>query len=149
MERLGGLYRVLPLAAIGALFGGAALSALPPFSGFASEWMTFEGLMQGFRVDGTGAHLAMALAGALLALTAGLTALAFVRAIGITFGGMPRDERIAAKGDPRLRAITLGILALGSLAFGVAAPWVVKLLESGTAGIGGAAAFGQSPSPDG
>ena len=72
MDRLGGLYRVLPVASVGALFGAAALSALPPFSGFASEWMTFEGLMQGFRVGGTGAHLAMALAGALLALTAGL-----------------------------------------------------------------------------
>ncbi len=64
MERLGGLYRALPLAALGALSGAAALSALPPFSGFASEWMTFEGLMQGFRVSGTGSHLAMALAGA-------------------------------------------------------------------------------------
>ncbi len=147
MERLGGLYRALPLAALGALFGGAALSALPPFGGFASEWMIFEGLMQGFRVGGTGAHLAMAVAGAILALTAGVTALAFVRAIGITFGGMPRDEPLSPRPDTRLRSFTLAVLALGSLALGVAAPWVVKLLESGTAGIGGGAAFGRVSRP--
>ena len=50
--------------------------------------------MQGFRVSGTGSHLAIALAGALLALTAGLAALAFVRATGMTFLGMPRDRSI-------------------------------------------------------
>ncbi len=94
MERLGGLYRRLPAAAIATLAGGAALAALPPFSGFVSEWLGLEGLMQGFRVSGTGSHLAMAVAGALLALTAGLAALAFVRAIGMTFFGMPRDRSI-------------------------------------------------------
>ena len=146
MNRLGGLWRVLPLAAVGALFGAAALSALPPFSGFASEWLTFEGLMQGFRVGGTGSHLAMALAGALLALTAGITALAFVRALGITFGGMPR-EKGDATGDSRLRSLSLGVLAAGSLAVGVAAPWVVKVLESGTADVGGANAFGRISQP--
>ncbi len=97
MDRLGGLYRRLPVATLAALAGGAALAALPPFSGFVSEWLGLEGLMQGFRVSGTGSHLAIALAGAILALTAGLAALAFVRAIGLTFYGMPRDASIHAR----------------------------------------------------
>jgi hydrogenase-4 component B len=147
MERLGGLYRTLPLAAFGALFGAAALAALPPFSGFASEWMTFEGLMQGFRVPGTGAHLAMALAGALLALTAGLAALAFVRALGITFFGMPRDRNLGGRRDSRARGATLAVLGVASLALGVAAPWVVEVLENGLADVGGAAAFGHIARP--
>jgi hydrogenase-4 component B len=100
MERLGGLYRALPAAATATLAGGAALAALPPFSGFVSEWLGLEGLMQGFRVAGTGSHLAIAIAGAMLALTAGLAALAFVRAIGMTFLGMPRDRTITARPIP-------------------------------------------------
>ncbi len=105
MERLGGLYRPLPVAAAATLSGARRLAALPPFSGFVSEWLGLEGLMQGFRVSGTGSHLAMALAGALLALTAGLAALAFVRAIGMTFFGMPRDPRsIRRAGTKRARA---------------------------------------------
>ena len=147
MDRLGGLYRALPVAAVGALFGAAALSALPPFSGFASEWMTFEGLMQGFRVGGTGSHLAMALAGAMLALTAGMTALAFVRAIGITFLGMPREPSSSHSRDRNFARSPAARWPLGSLAIGVAAPWVVEVLERGTADIGGAAAFGAIAKP--
>ncbi|HEY7622227.1 MAG TPA: proton-conducting transporter membrane subunit [Solirubrobacteraceae bacterium] len=147
MDRLGGLYRALPWAAFGALFGAAALAALPPFSGFASEWLIFEGLMQGFRVPGTGAHVAMALTGASLALTAGLAALAFVRALGMTFLGMPRAD-IVPQPEPRVRKAALAALGLGSLALGVAAPWVVEILEQGTADIGGTAAFGRIAQPD-
>jgi hydrogenase-4 component B len=147
MERLGGLYRTLPVAAITTLSGGAALAALPPFSGFVSEWLGLEGLMQGFRVSGTGSHVAIALAGAILALTAGLAALAFVRAIGMTFLGMPRDPSIEATAEPRRPRAGMAVLAAASLVIGVAAPWVVKVLERATLPIGGAAAVGHISRP--
>ena len=147
MERLGGLYRRLPAAAIATLSGGAALAALPPFSGFVSEWLGLEALMQGFRVSGTGSHLAIALAGAIVALTAGLAALAFVRATGMTFLGMPRDPSIRPTPEPRLARVGMGLLAVSSLAIGVAAPWVVKVLEHGLSPVGGAAAIGHISQP--
>jgi hydrogenase-4 component B len=147
MERLGGLYRRLPAATIATLGGAAALAALPPFSGFVSEWLGLEGLMQGFRVSGTGSHLAIALAGAILALTAGLAALAFVRAIGMTFLGMPRDPSIVPSGEAPGPRVGMCILALASLTIGVAAPWVVKVLEHGTLPVGGAAAIGHISQP--
>jgi hydrogenase-4 component B len=147
MERLGGLYRRLPAAAVATLFGGAALAALPPFSGFVSEWLGLEALMQGFRVSGTGSHLAIALAGALVALTAGLAALAFVRATGMTFLGMPRDRSIQPQPEARPARWGMGLLALGSLAIGVAAPWVVKVLEHGLSPVGGATAIGHITRP--
>lgn len=143
MERLGGLHRRLPAAAIATLAGGAALAALPPFSGFVSEWLGLEGLMQGFRVSGTGSHLAMALAGALLALTAGLAALAFVRATGMTFFGMPRDRSIRPTAEKHLARIGMGLLAVASLAIGVAAPWVVNVLERCLTPVAGTPPVGQ------
>ena len=147
MERLGGLYRRLPVAAIATLSGGAALAALPPFSGFVSEWLGLEALMQGFRVNGAGSHLAIALAGAAVALAAGLAGLAFVRATGMTFLGMPRDRSIKPKPEPKMARVGMGILALSSLAIGVAAPWVVKVLEQGLLPIGAAAAAGHISQP--
>ena len=147
MERLGGLYRRLPAAAIATLSGGAALAALPPFSGFVSEWLGLEALMQGFRVSGTGSHLAIALAGALVALTAGLAALAFVRATGMTFLGMPRDRSIEPQPEARPARWGMGLLALASLAIGIAAPWVVKVLEHGLSPVGGATAIGHISQP--
>ena len=137
MERLGGLHRRLPAAAVATLAGGAALAALPPFSGFVSEWLGLEGLMQGFRVSGTGSHLAMAVAGALLALTAGLAALAFVRATGMTFFGFPRDRAIGPATERTRARLGMGLLAVASLAIGVAAPWVINVLERCLEPIGG------------
>ncbi|HTU85325.1 MAG TPA: proton-conducting transporter membrane subunit [Solirubrobacteraceae bacterium] len=147
MERLGGLYRRLPAAAIASLAGAGALAALPPFSGFVSEWLGLEGLMQGFRVTGTGSHLAIALAGAILALTAGLAALAFVRAIGMTFLGLPRDPAIVPRFEPAWPRVSMALLAFASLAIGVGAPWVVKVLEHGTLPVGGATAIGHISQP--
>ena len=135
------------MAALATLAGGAALAALPPFSGFVSEWLGLEALMQGFRVSGTGSHLAIALAGALVALTAGLAALAFVRATGMTFLGMPRDPSIEPGAEPRLARWGMGALAVASLAIGVAAPWVVKVLEHGLLPVGGATAIGHISQP--
>jgi NADH:ubiquinone oxidoreductase subunit 5 (subunit L)/multisubunit Na+/H+ antiporter MnhA subunit len=88
----------------------------------------------------------MALAGATLALTAGLAALGFVRALGMTFLGMPRAD-VVPRPEPRVRNAALTVLALGSLALGVAAPWVVQVLERGTADIGGTTAFGRIAQP--
>jgi formate hydrogenlyase subunit 3/multisubunit Na+/H+ antiporter MnhD subunit len=147
MERLGGLYRRLPAAAVATLFGGAALAALPPFSGFVSEWLGLEALMQGFRVNGTGSHLAIALAGAFVALTAGLAALAFVRATGMTFLGLPRDRSILPRPESRPGRWGMGALAVASLAIGVAAPWVIKVLEHGLSPVGGATAIGHVSQP--
>jgi formate hydrogenlyase subunit 3/multisubunit Na+/H+ antiporter MnhD subunit len=147
MDRLGGLWRSLPWAAVATLSSAAALAALPPFSGFVSEWLGLEGLMQGFRVGGTGSHVTIALTGAILALTAGLAALAFVRALGMTFLGLPRDESIEPARETSSQRSALASLAFGSLALGVTAPWVVKLLERGTAAVGGGAANGHVSRP--
>src|SRR5581483_6236744 len=55
---------------------GGAMGAL---GGLVSEWFTFEALLQGFRLEATETRLLMALAAALLALTAGLALLAFAK----------------------------------------------------------------------
>ena len=101
----------------------------------------------GLRVSGTGSHVAIALAGALVALTAGLAALAFVRAIGMTFLGMPRDRSINPTREPLRARVGMGALAVASLAIGVAAPWVVKVLEQATLPIGGAESIGHISQP--
>ncbi len=59
-----------------------ALAGLPPTIGFVSEWFVLESLMQEFRVASLVIRLSMIAAGALVSLTAGLAALAFIRIIG-------------------------------------------------------------------
>jgi len=45
MERLGGLIHRMPVTAVAFLAGCIAISALPPFNGFVSEWLTFQAIL--------------------------------------------------------------------------------------------------------
>ena len=46
MEEYGGLIKFMPQTALFFLVGSMAISALPPFNGFFSEWITFQTLFQ-------------------------------------------------------------------------------------------------------
>jgi formate hydrogenlyase subunit 3/multisubunit Na+/H+ antiporter MnhD subunit len=91
IEQLGGLIGRMPRTAIAMLAGCAAISALPPFNVFVSEWLTFQAIL--FRPDlpQWGLKLAVPAGGALLALAAALAAACFVRLYGIAFLGRPRS----------------------------------------------------------
>jgi hydrogenase-4 component B len=138
MGKLGGVARVMPWTAATFLAGSLSLAAMPPFGGFASEWLTFEALMQGFRLGTVTERIAMALAGALLALTAGLAVLAFVKVLGITFLGISRSRQVdEAREAPRSMVWPATFLAALALAAGVGAPWLVQLLGLAVAGLAG------------
>jgi len=124
LEPLGGLSRALPRTAFGFAVATLTLAAIPPLAGFVSEWLTFEALLQGFRLDSTVARLVMSLGAALLALTAGLALLAFAKLFGTVFLGRARQP-----GEPHEpRDFGLGLVALAAvgLALGPAAPWEIR-----------------------
>lgn len=96
MERLGGLIHRLPRTAILALIGALAISALPPFNGFISEWLTFQAVLTAPSLPQWVLKFGVPVAGVLLALSAALAAACFVDAFGITFLGRPRGPEAAA-----------------------------------------------------
>ena len=92
VEHLGGLIHRMPQTAFAFLVGCAAISALPPFNGFVSEWMTFQAILLSPALPQWGLKLSVPAVGALLALSAALAAACFVKAFGISFLGRPRSE---------------------------------------------------------
>ena len=90
MEHLGGLIHRMPQTAFAFLVGCAAISALPPLNGFASEWMTFQAILLSPELPQWGLKLIVPAKGALLALSAALAAACFVKAFGVSFLGRPR-----------------------------------------------------------
>ena len=90
--------------------------------GFASEWFLLEALMQQFRLSGLAVKLAMALAGALVALTVGFATVAFVRVLGLTILGAdrPRGRRLPRLPDTGV-AGRVGLFALAGGCVAVAA----------------------------
>jgi formate hydrogenlyase subunit 3/multisubunit Na+/H+ antiporter MnhD subunit len=92
MELLGGLIRRMPYTSFTFLVGCVAISALPPLNGFASEWLTFQAILQSPDLPQWGLKFMVPAVGGLLALSAALAAACFVKAFGITFLGRPRSS---------------------------------------------------------
>ncbi|HVZ13932.1 MAG TPA: hydrogenase 4 subunit B [Bauldia sp.] len=99
MEKLGGLIHRMPETAFVFLVAAAAISALPPLNGFASEWLTFQAILLSPALPEWSLKLLVPAAGGLLALAAALAAAAFVRAFGITFLGRARSPVAAAASE--------------------------------------------------
>ncbi len=117
-DRLGGLIRTIPGITIGFLVGSMAISALPPFNGFVSEWITFRGLLN--VVSGslgwwTVFGLVLVL---VLAMTGALAGMCFVKASGVIFLGEPR-EPVKQERIPRHLTWPIMLLALLCLVLGI------------------------------
>ncbi|MDD5656637.1 MAG: proton-conducting transporter membrane subunit [Elusimicrobia bacterium] len=143
LERLGGLIKAMPRTALFFLAGCLALSALPPFNGFVSEWLTFQSLLSGFGLPGTPPRILCLLAAGALALTGGVAAATAVKAFGTGFLALPRSSGAAAAreaGRPELLA--LAVLAAACLALGLVPGKVLGVLSGPVAGLVG---FGGVP----
>lgn len=90
MEKLGGLIHRMPFTSFAFLVGCMAISALPPFNGFVSEWLAFQAVLQSPELPQWGLKIIIPAIGGLLALSAALAAACFVKAFGVTFLGRPR-----------------------------------------------------------
>jgi formate hydrogenlyase subunit 3/multisubunit Na+/H+ antiporter MnhD subunit len=114
MDHLGGLIHRMPATALAFLIGAAAISALPPLNGFASEWMTFQAVFLSPTLPQWGLRFASPVAGALLALAAALAAACFVKAYGVIFLGRARTTAAASakEADKASLAAMLGLAGL-------------------------------------
>jgi formate hydrogenlyase subunit 3/multisubunit Na+/H+ antiporter MnhD subunit len=95
MDRLGGLIHAMPWTAGLVLLGAAAAAALPPLSGFASEWLLLQAVIAAWRVGDLAFQIGAAAATALAALAVALSAAAMLRFYGMVFLGRPRSPRAA------------------------------------------------------
>ncbi|HEY8287066.1 MAG TPA: hydrogenase 4 subunit B [Chloroflexota bacterium] len=144
LERLGGLLRRMPWTGMCFLIGAAAISALPPLNGFASEWLVYQSLLAvGLHVGAGGVGGAALLAGAALALTGALAAACFVKAMGIAFLGQPRSPGAADAVEASLpERLGTGTLAAACLVLGLLTPLVLRALDPVTTQLIGFNALG-------
>lgn len=132
LETLRGIGHRLPASGTGLAIGALTLAGLPLTVGFVSEWFLLESLMQQFRVGRLAYALPLALAGALVAITAGFAAVAFVRIVGLTVLG-PRQRADVARGRDvgPLGAAGLALLGIGCVGVAAVAPLWIRLLIAG------------------
>jgi hydrogenase-4 component B len=91
MERMGGLFKLLPWTGHLFLIGSLSICGLPLFNGFISEWLVFRALLEGvFHLDLFGIIFS-SVGIVALGLIGGLAAFCFAKAFGIIFLGKNRS----------------------------------------------------------
>jgi hydrogenase-4 component B len=130
MEEYGGLIRYMPQTAMFFLIGSMAISALPPFNGFFSEWLTFQALFQGIAQLHFFIQWIFVLAAGSLAFTGGLALACFVKAFGAIFLARPRSAEVVHTHESVwFMRVGMGALALLSILLGVFSGYAVTVLE--------------------
>jgi len=122
----GGFKRTDGAAYAGSVAATLSLAAAPPLAGFVSEWMILEALFQSYRFRPEWVQFVGLLAGAAVALAAGLSLVAMTKYLGFSLLWSPASR--GPQGRSALLGGVLGALGAVILGLGVAAPWVLEML---------------------
>jgi formate hydrogenlyase subunit 3/multisubunit Na+/H+ antiporter MnhD subunit len=95
MDKMGGAIRQMPCTAVFFLLGSIAICALPPLSGFVSEFLIYKGLFSHIQNVGAVRAFFMVIVILVMVIIGGLSIMAFTKAFGIPFLGMPRSPQSA------------------------------------------------------
>lgn len=118
LEKLGGLVKIMPVTFVIFLIASLAIAGIPPFNGFASKWMIYEGLIETGKAGGY-----WWLVWLLSALFGGaLTLASFMKLVHAVFLGQPSTENkiaTAKQEAPSVMMIPIVTLAALCVLFGV------------------------------
>lgn len=130
MDRLGGLAARMPRTLLLFVVGAAAICALPPLNGFASEWLIYAGLFLTLGQKAGPGFPGAALGAVALSLIGALAVACFVKALGTMFLGTPRSDHARHAHDPSPRLLApMFALAGGCALLGLAPALAAPLLE--------------------
>jgi hydrogenase-4 component B len=143
LDRMGGLIRKMPVTAAYMLVGCLAISALPPFNGFVSEWLTLQSFLRASELGSVGEKVVFALCGAALALTSALAITCFVKVFAMGFLGIERSSEVRAATEcTKPVKSSMAILAILCLLLGVAPTCVIPALDGAISSSGPASVTG-------
>jgi hydrogenase-4 component B len=127
---MGCLLRRMPWTGLFFLLGCISISALPPFNGFVSEWLTFQAALQAWQLESGVLRSLIPIVSAVLALTGALVAATFVKVYGVAFLGQARSRHVRrARQVPFGMRAGQGWLAGMCLLFGVLPTAVIGVID--------------------
>lgn len=92
IEKMGGVMKFMPYTALSFLIGSIAISGLPPFNGFVSEYLVYFSLFTGIGSLEFYPLLIFTVAMVSLVLIGGLAIFCFTKVFSIMFLGQPRTK---------------------------------------------------------
>jgi len=117
IEKMGGLARSLPITFASGAVAAAAISGVPPFNGFVSKWLVYQGTLS-IGNHGLGTALVV-----VAVFGSALTLASFVKVIYSAFLSAPPEGAAYVKQRPRedfCLALPMVILALACIVLGLA-----------------------------
>jgi len=125
LDDLSGLSKAMPFTFISALVCALAISGVPPFNGFASKWIIYQGIIDFGKEPGIASQLWYLWLG-LAVLGSALTLASFIKFISGIFLGRKKQELEKTREVHPLMWMPNLVLALFCIGFGVfASTWVV------------------------
>ena len=131
MEAMGGLIHRMPVTAALFLVACVSISALPPFNGFVSEWLTFQTALLAPELTGSLLAMLIPFSASMLALAGALAAACFVKVFGVVFLGLPRSQAAAdaREADGWMR-LGMALPAAACLLLGVLPTLFIPLIDA-------------------
>ena len=118
IDDLGGLSKAMPVTFFASLIFAMSISGVPPFNGFASKWMIYQGIIDFGNGAGLANKLWMVWLG-LAVLGSALTLASFIKFIGGIFLSRRKPEFENVREVPVLMWMPLVVLALLCIVLGV------------------------------
>jgi formate hydrogenlyase subunit 3/multisubunit Na+/H+ antiporter MnhD subunit len=124
IEDLGGLAKAMPVTFAASLIFAMSISGVPPFNGFASKWMIYQGIIDFGTGEGIASSLWIVWLG-LAVLGSALTLASFIKFVGGIFLGRAGKDTSRIKEVPVMMWLPMAVLALICVFFGVFATEIV------------------------
>ena len=94
IEQLGGLIKKMPKTALLFLLGALAISGLPPFNGFISEFLIYSGIFKSLHSTSLFTNIVLLFSFSGLAIIGGLAIFCFTKVFSIIFLGTGRSPKV-------------------------------------------------------
>ena len=116
---LGGLGRKMPLTFIMALVGAFSISGIPPFNGFFSKWMIYQGILEKAKEASAGYEIWLLICFVLAIFGSALTLASFLKFLHTIFLGKRPAKYDHIKEAPFNQWLATGILAMFCIGLGL------------------------------
>lgn len=129
-EKLGGLIKPMPYTASLFLIGSIAISAIPPFNGFISEFLIYMAMLNGLSTKNYFIFPVLIISIGTLAFVGTMVLISFTNIFSIIFLGHPRTEKASdvKEDSPKSMLIPMVFLAALTLLIGLFPNYFMKIL---------------------
>jgi formate hydrogenlyase subunit 3/multisubunit Na+/H+ antiporter MnhD subunit len=135
IERMGGLAKLMPAFSIVSLIAILSMAAVPPFNGFAGEWLMVQSMMGGEGLHMT--EIILPLGVAVLGISGMMAAVSYARLYGFMFLGRPRAKRYVPEKVGASALAPMVLLAALCFAMGIFATDIMDRLARGVGAASG------------